>query len=201
MTTVRPLEPTATELVAARSVLGAAFADDPMMAWIFRDVPAREHVAALWIGLFVEALATVGAVDVAVDDDGRVLGVAAWRRDGTPMPFGELPTIGGLMSAVLDDARLGEVLTGLGEFAARKPAPPYHYLMFLGVHPDGQGRGIGRLLVTAGQRRAQTEGQDVYLESTNTRNLTFYASCGFSALPSFSLGPDGPSAYPQRWTP
>lgn len=201
MTTVRPLEPTAAELVAVRSVLGAAFADDPMMAWIFRDVPAREHVATLWIGLFLEALATVGAVDVAVDDDGRVLGAAVWRPDGTPMPFGELPTIGGLMTAVLGEARLGEVLTGLGQFAEHKPEPPYHYLMFLGVHPDGQGRGIGRLLVTAGQRRAQAEGQDVYLESTNPRNLTFYASCGFTALPPFTLGPDGPSAFPQRWAP
>lgn len=201
MTSVRPFEPTPSELVGVRAVLGAAFADDPMMRWIFRGVPAQEHAIALWIGLFVEALASVGTIDVAVDDDGTLLGAAAWRHDGTPMPFGELPTVGGMMTAVLGEARMVEVVTGLGEFAARKPEPPYHYLMFLGVHPSAQGKGAGRRLVTAGQARAAAAGQGVYLESTSERNLTFYASCGFEERPSFVLGQDGPPAFPRWWSP
>jgi GNAT superfamily N-acetyltransferase len=200
MTSVQPLDPTPTGVAAVRAVLGAAFADDPMMQWIFRDVPAQPHAIAAWIGLFVEAIAAAGTVDVVIDE-GEIVAVAMWRTDGTPMPFSEWPSVGGLMTAVLGPDRTAEVGAGLGEFATHKPEPPYHYLMFLGVRPSHQGRGLGRVLVTAGQQRAAAAGQSVYLESTNPRNLPFYASVGFASLGEFTLPPDGPAAFRLWWTP
>ena len=198
MTAVQPLDPTPSGVAAVRAVLGAAFADDPMLQWIFRGVAAQPHATAAWIGLFVEALAAAGTVDVVLDE-GEVVATAMWRADGTPMPFSEWPSVGGLMTAILGPERTAQVGAGLGEFAAHKPDPPYHYLMFLGVRPSHQGRGLGRLLVTAGQQRAAAQGQGVYLESTNPRNLPFYASAGFTSLGEFTLPPDGPPAFRLWW--
>lgn len=201
MTSVQPLDPTPAGVVAARGVLAAAFADDPMLQWIFRGVEAREHATAAWLGLFVEAFASVGTIDVVVDDDGQVLATALWRTDGRSLPFSESPSVGGLMTAILGTDRTVEVGTGLGEFAEHKPEPPYHYLMFLGVSPAHQGRGLGRMLVAEGQRRATADGLGAYLESTNPRNLPFYASLGFATLGEFSLPPDGPTAWRLWWSP
>ncbi|MFM2077911.1 MAG: hypothetical protein RJA49_1801 [Actinomycetota bacterium] len=198
---VQPLDPTPVGVAQVRAVLGAAFADDPMLRWIFRGVEGQEHATAAWIGLFVEAFAAVGTVDVVCGDGGEVVAVAMWRTDARSLPFAELPSVGGLMTALLGAARTAEVGAGLGEFAAQKPQPPYHYLMFLGVHPQHQGRGLGRQLVAAGQARAAAEGQGAYLESTNPRNLAFYASLGFASLGEFTLQPDGPPAWRLWWAP
>jgi ribosomal protein S18 acetylase RimI-like enzyme len=138
---------------------------------------------------------------VVCGDGGEVVAVAMWRTDARSLPFAELPSVGGLMTALLGAARTAEVGAGLGEFAAQKPQPPYHYLMFLGVHPQHQGRGLGRQLVAAGQARAAAEGQGAYLESTNPRNLAFYASLGFASLGEFTLQPDGPPAWRLWWAP
>jgi GNAT superfamily N-acetyltransferase len=198
MTSVHPLDPNPAGVAAVRAVLGAAFADDPMLRWIFRGVEAHEHATAAWIGLFVEAFASVGTVDVVLDE-GEVVAAAMWRTDARPLPFSELPSVGGLMTAILGAERTGQVGAGLGAFAEHKPEPPYHYLMFLGVRPSHQGRGLGRVLVTEGQRRAAADGVGAYLESTNPRNLPFYASVDFESLGEFTLQPDGPPAWRLWW--
>ncbi len=200
MNSVQPLDPTPADVAAVRGVLGAAFADDPMLRWIFRGVEAQEHATAAWIGLFVEAFASVGTVDVVLVE-GAVVATALWRTDGRSLPFSDAPSVGGLMTAMLGAERTAQVGAGLAVFAEHKPEPPYHYLMFLGVRPTHQGRGLGRLLVAEGQRRAAADGQGVHLESTNTRNLPFYASLGFSTVAEFALQPDGPPAWQLWWTP
>lgn len=196
---VQPLDPTPLAVAQVRAVFGAAFADDPMQHWLFEGVEAQEHAIAMWIGLFVDAFAVVGTIDVVLGEQGEVIAAAMWRTDGRRQPFPELPSIGGMMTAVLGSARTAEVGAGLAAFAANKPEPPYHYLNFLGVHPAHQGRGLGRQLVAAGQARAAAEGLGVYLESTNPANLAFYASMGFRRIGDFTLEPAGPPAFKMWW--
>lgn len=200
MPTVAPLNPLPEHVSAVRAVVGSAFADDPMLRWIFRGVEAHEHATAAWVGWFVEAFAAAGTVDVVLGEAGRPVAAALWRTDATPLPYPELPHLPGLMTAVLGSGRANEVLGGLGAFAAHKPDPPYHYLQFLAVHPHHQGGGLGRMLVLHGQRRAEAAGQGVYLESTNPRNLPFYGSLGFGQGAAVALEPDGPPMWPMWWS-
>ena len=199
MAAVLPLDPHPANVVAVRTALGAAFADDPMLLWIFRGVAQAEQATAAWLGLFVDAFAAGGVVDVVLDDDGSPVATAMWRVDGSPLPYPQLPNLGGLMVAFLGPQRAADVGAGLGAFATHKPEPPFHYLQFLAVHPLHQGAGLGRALVAHGQARAQAAGQGVYLESTNPRNLPFYRSVGFEARDEFVLQPDGPPAYGLWW--
>lgn len=200
MSAVVSLDPHPQHVSAVRAVVGAAFTDDPMLQWIFRGAEAHEHATAAWVGWFVEAFAAAGTVDVVVGDGGTPIAAALWRTDATPLPYPELPHLPGIMTAILGSARANEVLSGLGAFAANKPEPPYHYLQFLAVHPGHQGSGLGRALVLHGQARAASAGEGVYLESTNPRNLPFYASVGFRQVGEFTLQPDGPPAWSLWWS-
>jgi GNAT superfamily N-acetyltransferase len=201
MAAVTPLDPHPSNVAAVRAALGAAFADDPMLQWIFRGVPQSEQATAAWLGLFVDAFAAGGVVDVVLDDAGSPVATAMWRVDGSPLPYPQLPNLGGLMVAFLGPERASAVGAGLGAFATHKPEPPFHYLQFLAVRPQQQGTGLGRALVAHGQARARGAGQSVYLESTNPRNLPFYRSLGFAARDEFVLAPDGPPAYGLWWQP
>lgn len=201
MFVVTPLNPLPEQVVAVRAVVGAAFADDPMLRWIFRGVEALEHATAAWVGWFVEAFAAAGTVDVMLGDDGAPVAAALWRIDGTPLPYPSLPHLPGLMTAILGGERANAVLQGLSAFAMHKPEPPYHYLQFLAVHPAHQGHGLGRQLVLHGLQRAAAAGLGVHLESTNPRNLGFYGSLGFGRVAEFVLEPSGPPAWQMWWSP
>lgn len=193
--------PTLLDAARVRLVVTAAFEDDPMFQWLLpAPVPGADGRAA-WLGLFVEAFAAAATVDVVRDDDGTIVGTALWKLDDAPMPYSESPSIGGLLVSLIGPERAMTRGSGMRGFAEHKPPAPYHYLQFLAVHPDHQGKGLGRLLVAAGQARAAAAGVPVYLESTNPANLGFYRAMGLVQVDGFELQPDGPPAFCLRWDP
>lgn len=189
------ISPSLAEVGRVREVVGAAFVDDPMFQWLFHDPIGRSDASAAWIGLFVEAFALGGTVDVARETDGTISGAALWRLGPDEMPFPAAPTLGGLMMAVLGPEATMQRGMALRAFAEHKPEPPFHYLQFLAVHPAHQGRGIGRTLLGHGLERATQAGLPVYLESTNPRNLAFYHSMGLREIGRFTLDGGGPLAH------
>lgn len=224
MSAVRPLDPTPANVAAVRATLAAAFVDDPMLQWIFPHAVQQAQATAAWLGLFVEAFADGGVVDLVdadavssasasadavnsasaragADERTTACAVALWRVDEGSLAFSSLPSVGGLLAAFLGVERATQVGNGLRAFADHKPQPPFHYLQFLAVSPADQGHGLGRALVAHGQQRAAAAGVGVYLESTNPRNLPFYGSCGFQRLGEFELLPDGPPAFRLWWQP
>ena len=206
MSAVHTLDPTPLGVAAVRATVGAAFATDPMLEWIFPDPVHRAQATAAWLGVFVEAYAAGGVVDVidgapAADDSGATAGAALWRIGQAPLPFSTLPSAGGLLAGFVGVERCAQLAHALRAFADNKPSPPFHYLQFLAVHPLHQGTGLGRVLVQHGQQRASANGLGVYLESTNARNLPFYRSLGFEPIGEFTLQPDGPSAFRLWWQP
>ncbi|HAP74987.1 MAG TPA: hypothetical protein DCR14_02795 [Acidimicrobiaceae bacterium] len=193
--------PTLAEVVRVREVVSAAFLDDPMFQWLFHEPVGRTDAVASWLGLFVEAFALGGTIDVVRDPDGVIAGAALWRLGPADMPFPSSPTVGGLMMAMLGAQITVQRGTALRAFADNKPEPPFHYLQFLAVHPSQQGQGLGRALLGHGMHRAGQEGLSVYLESTNPRNLAFYHSMGLSDIGSFTLEGGGPPAFRLWWQP
>ena len=95
------LTPSLAEVQRVREVVGAAFATDPMFEWLFHEPAGRADATAAWIGLFVEAFALGGTVDVVRGADGKIVGAALWRLDGDDMPFPAAPSVGGLLVAVI----------------------------------------------------------------------------------------------------
>lgn len=69
-------------------------------------------------------------------------------------------------------------------------AEPYLTFEVLGVHPDHQGRGIGRSLMGEAQAMATRDAalSGIYLNTASARNQAFYQSLGYQTLKIKDLG-------------
>jgi ribosomal protein S18 acetylase RimI-like enzyme len=186
---------TAADVGAIRSLIAHAFADDPLLRWIFPDDAHRLEQTAAWLGLFVEGAVRGGRVDLLQDGDDLVA-VALWRMPDDPRPAAPpTPTVGGLLAAFVGTARAEELGRGLRVFSAAWPEEPFAYLHFLAVAPDAQRRGLGARVLRHGVARASEAGLGTELETTNPANLPFYAAAGFRVSRELALEPDGPPAW------
>ncbi|TBW56064.1 GNAT family N-acetyltransferase [Marinobacter halodurans] len=76
------------------------------------------------------------------------------------------------------------------QIRARLPAEQVHQLPLMGVHPQYQNRGYGRLLLEAVDRlcKDNPRGQGLVLDTGNSRYLPFYESLGFRNLGEIRMG-------------
>lgn len=165
-------------------VLTAAFADDPVACWLLRDGPPADLV-------FREAAEAAAARgELAVSADGA--GAAVWLpRAAGPAAAGE----------PLPDAP-ARLRTFLALTEARHPAGQEHlYLVFLGVLPEAQGRGLGGALLRERLARADAEGLPAYLEATSTAGRALYARHDFRDTGEPIRLPHGPLLWPMWRAP
>jgi GNAT superfamily N-acetyltransferase len=192
--TIRRAGPDERDAVAA--VIGEAFFDDPVSGWVFPDPRFRRAVHAHFFGQFVDLALREGWVDVAGD-----LGAAAlWLP-----PTGHADSEAGADSAQAPDdlgARLAAIAGNerpaiLDELtAAVHPAEPHYYLPIIGAHPDHQGTGLGRALITHVTDRCDREGVAAYLEASNPRSKALYERLGFVFTGKTVDLPGGPPMWP-----
>jgi GNAT superfamily N-acetyltransferase len=163
---------TAPDAGALSRVLSAAFRDGRVARWLDPDPVGRRRLSETYFGAMVTSALTTGLVRVA-ELDGEIAGAALWFA----VPGGE-PAAGvpedGVDPGVLE--RLGELEELVG---GRHPGGPEHdYLVFLGVRPDRQGRGIGGTLLTD----REGAGRPAYLEADDPRNRALYLRHGYADL-------------------
>jgi ribosomal protein S18 acetylase RimI-like enzyme len=92
--------------------------------------------------------------------------------------------------------RTSTVLGGLNRMERLHPhQPPRWYLFILGVERAAQGRGLGSALLGHRLERMDTSALPVYLESSNERNIAFYARHGFEVTGEVTI-PQGPTIWP-----
>ncbi|MBN1092372.1 GNAT family N-acetyltransferase [Blastococcus sp. TML/M2B] len=185
--------------VRARTVLARAFTDDPLMVWFFPDPDVRPHACAALFGLFAEHYLTEGRVDVLHRPD--PVGVAMWRwpapapDDAADAGPDELPSMGGLMTALMGPERALEVGTAMGSLTAHRPAEPHAYLHLLGVDPGSWHRGGGGELLERGLTATREAGLVACLDTMNPANVPFYEGHGFAVRAETQLAPDGPTTW------
>lgn len=179
----------AVDLRQIRAVLGRAYAPDPLTEWIFRDPRTRTAACAAWYGLFAETYAPSGGITWSPDERA----VCLWHApDHPPLAWPEVPTVAGLLEAVVGAEHAAAVGDALHPVADVLPTEPHVYVNFLAVEPGRQGRGAGRRAITPALEAARSAGLGVHLESTNPRNRSFFTRLGFVAGRSLALG-DGPT--------
>lgn len=184
--------------VRARTVLARAFADDPLMVWFFPDADARPHACAALFGLFAEHYLADGRVDVLTRPD--PVGVAMWQwptPDAAPAEDApeELPSVGGLMTALMGLERAMEVGAAMGTLTALRPAEPHAYLHLLAVDPSAARRGGGGEILERGLAAAREAGLVACLDTMNPVNVPFYEAHGLSVRHEVRLGTDGPLTW------
>lgn len=174
------------EAGAATEVLAAALHDDAGWTHVVPDSRRRRVALAAILGTALRDALPFGRVLVVRDGD-RPIGVAVWLPPGrfpltTRRKLASVPAMARLALRAPRDApgliRFGAALE------AAFPAEPVWYLEVLGVHPDHQGRGVGRRLLRPVLEEADRTGVACYLETAERRNVGFYERSGFSVLGS-----------------
>ncbi|HVE68616.1 MAG TPA: GNAT family N-acetyltransferase [Solirubrobacteraceae bacterium] len=165
------------ELPRVARLLAAAFYDDPVGGWVYRDDGRRlARLEALFALSHRRVWQRHDEVWVTEHD----AGAAVWMPPGTAktgtwedlrlMP----PTI---RSAGRDSVRLLRLLSA---FDKKHPHEREHwYLPFVGVTPEYQGRGFGAALLRRVLDRCDADGTPAYLEASAPRNRALYERHGF----------------------
>lgn len=187
------------ELVVARSVLGRAYTNDPLMRWIFPQPRDRADCVAAYLGIQLERYADNGSVHLIGDPAVGVCVYEPWPADGNVDPE-VLPTVDGLLGALIGPMRAQEVHASLRQLEALGPSEECIYLRDLAVEPGHQGTGHGSQLLEMCLISAKRRRLPVKLDTTNPVNVDFYRRQGFAVVGEMSLGSDGPMAW-SMWRP
>ena len=182
---------TATDLPTIGRSLAAAFADDPVWAWLLPNGRNGGPGAAYlfeWI-----AASHLGHDSVWTLPNASATAVWAppgHHRTPTTQVLRAFPRLLGALGL----AGMGR-LTRLGGMEGLHPPEPHWYLAILGTHPDHQGRGLGTAVVTPGLAAADAAGVGCYLESSKEANVPYYRRLGFEVTDTYEIGGGGPRLW------
>ncbi|WP_436533672.1 GNAT family N-acetyltransferase [Actinoplanes sp. HUAS TT8] len=150
------------------SSLVPAFAEDPVLRWLFPEDATYPRYAAAFFGRLFDKRVGRGSIWVADGGDA----VAIWEppSDGTP-PVDLVLDVPADVSARVDayDRAVHAVL----------PDGPYWYLGVLGTHPDHQGRRLGHAVMAEGLKRARADNVPAVLETATEGNVGMYRRAGW----------------------
>jgi len=116
------------------------------------------------------------------EEDGRIVGVlnaAEWPN--CQLGIGEKLRAAPVMIRVMGWG-LPKSLKMMSEWARQDPQEGHWHLDPIGVHPELQGRGIGKTLIGSFLNTVDEQGLPAYLETDVDRNMVFYEKFGFKVV-------------------
>jgi ribosomal protein S18 acetylase RimI-like enzyme len=183
---VRPADGRDAQAVA--EVLTDAFADeDGLNYWLLQDERKTRARRRFFDAAVNDVIHRDRQLWLA-EADGAAVGGAIWLKPGdhafdftplqqittTPLLF----SIAGL-SGMRRAQELGKALT------KHHPKTPHAHLVFLGVSPSAQGRGVGSAILKHTLAPLDASGTVAYLEFTTERNAALYERHGFAVSAQF----------------
>ncbi len=175
------------------TALARAFADDPVMSWIFQGDTERKARLEAAFTLFLQRIWLPQGECYAAE---RLFGGALWLPPGKwHLGLGEQLR---LLPSMIRVARrsLPRLIAVLNMIEKSHPKEPDHYyLAVLGIEPELQGRGFGSALMQPVLARCDQQQVPAYLESSKRRNVVLYERHGFRVLEELRLPKDGPPMW------
>jgi len=175
-------------------VLDAAFSEDPVSRWVFLDHPDRKRWHRGMFDVFTRwSIMTGGTLVTTGDLDAAALWLPAGpEQPGKPPDFPYEPALEtALGPAYQRFVQLSDLMD-----AAHPRTISHAYLPFLGVLPERQGHGLGRVLMAHKLTKLDAAGTSAYLEATSPRSVTLYEHLGFVAPKPAIRIPGGPTLQP-----
>ena len=159
------------------AVLAGAFADEPLLRWIFPDERDWPQKAVRFFELVLGLDLRRDTAFTTHDLGGAALWHAPAPSSGAGGPRGLWTALRFLALLRGDAWRVGR---GLGGLADLHPPEPHWYLSYIGTAPDRQGQGIGAALLQPALDRCDAEGTPAYLVTAT--GAPFYERHGFYAV-------------------
>jgi GNAT superfamily N-acetyltransferase len=158
------------------AVLGRAFAEDPLWAWLLRGADRERRLGLTFSCLASTAARTPGSRLLVTPQRSAAalwLPPGAWRA--SPREF--LRSVPGLARALR--AGVPRALRVQAAVERHHPREPHWYLEALGAVPEARGTGVGGRLLQPVLDVCDDARLPAYLESSNPRNWSFYERHGF----------------------
>jgi ribosomal protein S18 acetylase RimI-like enzyme len=185
---VRPARANETQTVA--SVLTDAFVDEAGLNYWLRQGQAKAAVRRRFFNAAVGDVIHKQRELWLAEAGGAPAGAAIWLKPGdhafafTPMQ--RLFTTPLFISiAGFEGMKRAQDLGGA--LNAQHPKEPHAHLVFLGVAPSAQGRGVGSAILKQTLAPLDATGVTAYLECTTARNAALYERHGFVVTGEFDF--------------
>lgn len=181
---------TAGDRSLAAGALASAFSEDPLFGWMVGSGAPLEDRLRIFFDSFLKGNLRKPDHLVYVADDGS--GAAIWQPvDKWKVPPADLlRSVPAIVRAFR--GRVPAMLGALGAIEKVHPMEPHYYLEMLGTRKDRQSKGIGSGVMNVVLERCDEEGLPAYLESSNPRNIPFYARHGFQVRQEVNCGKGAP---------
>jgi RimJ/RimL family protein N-acetyltransferase len=180
------------EAAGLSRALALAFHADPAFSWLVPDDARRRAVLGPNFQLL---LRRTWLRHEETYTQGEVTGACIWNppgawKVGLREELSLLPALGRVWGR--------HSLRGLRALAAlerRHPAEEHFYLVFMGVEPANQGRGIGSAMMFPVLSRCDSDRIPAYLEASSPRSRALYERHGFEVTEEFELGAGSPPLW------
>jgi ribosomal protein S18 acetylase RimI-like enzyme len=166
------------DLDAACVVVGLAFADNPSTLANVRGDRQRARLVmqrAVRIAKLGRQLSHV----LVAEDNGQLVGVL----NAVEWPHCQLGAAEKLKTAPAMIRATGSALPNafkmMNARARHDPREPHWHVGPVGVHPDHQGHGVGKTLLTSFAEMIDERGESAFLETDVDRNVALYERFGF----------------------
>lgn len=182
---------TAADRPGMARALASAFSEDPLFTWMAGSKAPLEPRMRIFFDAFAKQNLRKADHLVDVAEDGT--GAAIWQPvDRWKVPPADLlRSMPALLRAF--GGRIPVMIRALTAIEKRHPAEPHFYLEVLGTRKDRQSKGVGSAVMAVGLERCDREGLPAYLESSNPRNVPFYARHGFEVREEIPVGRGAPT--------
>lgn len=175
----------------AIGVLTSAFAQDPVIRWMY---PEMQQYLTHFPG-FLTAFGGKAFAARTVWRIGDFDGAALWMPPDV-FPDGD-SILAKVMASVAQEKHedLFEVFAKMDE---HHPIYPHWYLPWFGIDAALQDRGLGSQLLKECLKRVDEDHLPAYLESPNPRNISFYERHGFALIGEARAGACPPVSFMLR---
>jgi GNAT superfamily N-acetyltransferase len=172
-------------------MLGRAFCDDPIAAYIFPEPHGREERLRRFFALQLRHNYLARGEVYTVDGNSAA---ALWMPPSPPAArlvdaLAHVPLLLLLAGRFLATRRLSLLL------ASHHPKARHYYLGTIGADPARQGRGLGSALLSPVLARCDTRQLPAYLECSKRENVAFYGRHGFVVTGEVAAPDGGPPLW------
>lgn len=188
---------TEANLPLAAQALTNAFMEDPLQRYVFPDDAVRKLKSIPHFEAVLRYGVLFGEVYTTEEHGGAVV----WLRPGETLVTPEKAEKSGLASLPLtigdaEFTRFISVLEFADQFHKQDMPAPHWYTMVIGVEPAFQGKGYGSSLLSPILKEAEKTNTPVYLETAQSKNISFYQHMGFKLIREV----EEPTSQVRIWT-
>ncbi len=191
MTTIRSA--TSSDRAKLADALASAFSQDPLFTWMAGAGPNKPLEPKLRVLFDTFLKFDLEREQHLVFADENDLGVAIWKAPNKwKMPTGDmLRALPSMLRAF--GTKAPRMIGAISAIEKVHPKEEHYYLEALGTRQDMQSKGVGSAVIRHMLDRCDAEGMPAYLESSNVRNVPFYARHGFEATGEIPVGKGAPT--------